>query len=130
MGETRAEFPIEQKLRQDIQEAQRARDQVRLDTLRMALGAIHNLEVARTDRKNREYGQPLTEADALKVLEQEVKKRSQTSRRCTCPAHCERNDAVGVLSFSLFNNNQIHCQLCHMPVWHNPPAKKQSGTFL
>ncbi|HWS83340.1 MAG TPA: GatB/YqeY domain-containing protein [Ktedonobacteraceae bacterium] len=77
MAKTRAELSIEQKLRKDIQEAQRARDQVRLDTLRMTLGAIHNLEVARTDRKHREYGQPLTEADALKVLEQEVKKRSQ-----------------------------------------------------
>jgi uncharacterized protein YqeY len=74
---TRQEFPIEHQLRKDIQEAQRARDQVRLDTLRMALGAIHNLEVARTDRKNSEFGQPLTEADCLKVLEQEVKKRSQ-----------------------------------------------------
>ena len=73
----RQEFPIEQQLRKDIQEAQRARDQVRLDTLRMALGAIHNLEVGRTDRKNSEFGQPLTEADCLKVLEQEVKKRSQ-----------------------------------------------------
>src|SRR6266699_7118311 len=73
----REEFPLEKQLRKDIQDAQRARDQVRLDTLRMALGAIHNLEVARTDRKNREYGQPLTEADTLKVLEQEVKKRSQ-----------------------------------------------------
>jgi uncharacterized protein YqeY len=73
----RQEFPIEQQLRKDIQEAQRARDQVRLDTLRMALGAIHNLEVARTDRKNPEFGQPLTEADCLKVLEQEVKKRNQ-----------------------------------------------------
>ncbi|HZS79456.1 MAG TPA: GatB/YqeY domain-containing protein [Ktedonobacteraceae bacterium] len=73
----RQEFPIEQQLRKDIQDAQRARDQLRLDTLRMALGAIHNLEVARTDRKNPEYGQPLTEADCLKVLEQEVKKRSQ-----------------------------------------------------
>ncbi len=77
MAETRAELPIEQQLRKDIQTAQRARDQVRLDTLRMALGAIHNLEVARTDRKHREYGQPLTQADALKVLEQEIKKRSQ-----------------------------------------------------
>ena len=48
----RQEFPIEQPLRTAVQEAQRARDQVRLDTLRMALGAIHNLEVARTDRKN------------------------------------------------------------------------------
>jgi uncharacterized protein len=74
---TRQEFPIEHQLRKDIQEAQRARDQVRLDTLRMALGAIHNLEVARTDRKNSEFGQPLTEADCLKVLEQEVKKRGQ-----------------------------------------------------
>src|ERR1700751_3367371 len=77
MAEARQEFPIEQQLRKDIQDAQRARDQVRLDTLRMALGAIHNLEVARTDRKNAEYGQPLTEADTYKVLEQEVKKRAQ-----------------------------------------------------
>ncbi len=77
MAAPRQEFPLEQQLRKDIQDAQRARDQVRLDTLRMALGAIHNLEVARTDRKNPEYGQPLTEADCLKVLEQEVKKRSQ-----------------------------------------------------
>jgi uncharacterized protein len=77
MAETRQEFPIELKLRKDIQDAQRARDQIRLDTLRMALGAIHNLEVARTDRKNREYGQLLTEADCLKVLEQEIKKREQ-----------------------------------------------------
>ena len=73
----RQEFPIEQRLRKDIQDAQRARDQLKLDTLRMALGAIHNLEVARTDRKYPEYGQPLTEGDVFKVLEQEIKKRSQ-----------------------------------------------------
>jgi len=77
MAASRQEFPIEQKLRKDIQDAQRARDQLRLDTLRMALGAIHNLEVARTDRKNPEYGQALTEADCLRTLEQEVKKRQQ-----------------------------------------------------
>jgi uncharacterized protein YqeY len=73
----REEFPLERQLRKDIQDAQRARDQLKLDTLRMALGAIHNLEVARTDRKNPEFGQPLTEGDTLKVLEQEIKKRSQ-----------------------------------------------------
>ncbi len=77
MAEPRPEFPIEQQLRKDIQEAQRAKDQQRLDTLRMALGAIHNLEVARTDRKNREFGQPLTEEDCYKVLELEIKKRHQ-----------------------------------------------------
>ena len=77
MTAPREAFPIEQQLRKDIQDAQRAHDQLKLDTLRMALGAIHNLEVARTDRKNPEFGQPLTEADCLKVLEQEVKKRNQ-----------------------------------------------------
>src|SRR6266404_5787616 len=77
MAAPRQEFPIEQQLRKDIQDAQRARDQVRLATLRMARGAIHNLEVARTDRKNPEHGQPLTEADCLRTLEQEVKKRQQ-----------------------------------------------------
>ncbi len=77
MAEARQEFPLERQLREDIRDAQRARDQVKMDTLRMALGAIHNLEVARTDRKNPEYGQPLTEADCLKMLEQEVKKRTQ-----------------------------------------------------
>ena len=77
MTAPRQEFPIEQQLRKDIQDAQRARDQLKLDTLRMALSSIHNLEVARTDRKNPEYGHPLTEADCVRVLEQEVKKRSQ-----------------------------------------------------
>jgi uncharacterized protein YqeY len=77
MPDQRQEFPLEKQLRKDIQDAQRARDQVKLDTLRMALGAIHNLEVARTDRKNPEYGQPLSEADCVRVLEQEIKKRNQ-----------------------------------------------------
>ncbi len=77
MTAPREAFPIEQQLRKDIQDAQRAHDQLKLDTLRMALSAIHNLEVARTDRKNPEFGQPLTEADCMKVLEQEVKKRNQ-----------------------------------------------------
>ncbi|GCF07820.1 GatB/YqeY domain-containing protein [Dictyobacter arantiisoli] len=77
MAEARQEFPIETQLKKDIQDAQRNRDQLRLDTLRMALGSIHNLEVARTDRKHAEFGQPLTEADCIKVLEQEVKKRNQ-----------------------------------------------------
>ncbi len=77
MTAPREAFPIEQQLRKDIQDAQRAHDQLKLDTLRMALSAIHNLEVARTDHKNPEFGQPLTEADCLRVLEQEVKKRNQ-----------------------------------------------------
>lgn len=77
MADVRQELPLETQLKKDIQAAQRSRDQARLDTLRMALGAIHNLEVARTDRKHPEHGQPLSEADSVRVLEQEVKKRNQ-----------------------------------------------------
>jgi uncharacterized protein YqeY len=77
MAQTRAAFPIEEQVRKDIQEAQRAHDQLKVDTLRMALAAIHHLEVARTDRKHREFGQSLTEADILAVLTQEVKKRGE-----------------------------------------------------
>jgi uncharacterized protein YqeY len=77
MADARQELPLETQLKKDIQAAQRSRDQARLDTLRMALGAIHNLEIARTDRKHPEHGQPLSEADSVRVLEQEVKKRNQ-----------------------------------------------------
>jgi uncharacterized protein YqeY len=77
MPEKRTEFPLEVQLRKDMQTAMKARDQVKVDTLRLAMAAIRNLEVARTDSKNAEYGQKMTESDILRVLEQEVKKRSQ-----------------------------------------------------
>lgn len=77
MAATRRDFPIEIQLKQDMKDAMRSHDQVRLDTLRMALGAIHNLEVARTDVKHADYNKPLTEQDCVDVLEHEAKKRKQ-----------------------------------------------------
>jgi uncharacterized protein YqeY len=77
MAEKRPEFPIEQQIRNDVKEAMKARDQLKIDTLRMALNAIKNVEVARTDTKNPDYRKPLTEEDCMQVLEQEVKKRMQ-----------------------------------------------------
>ncbi|BCL83391.1 aspartyl-tRNA amidotransferase subunit B [Ktedonobacteria bacterium brp13] len=77
MAAARQDFAIEIQLKQDMKEAMRSRDQLRLDTIRMALGAIHNLEVARTDAKNADYNKPLTEQDCVTVLEQEAKKRKQ-----------------------------------------------------
>lgn len=59
MTEPRQAFPVEQQLRKDIQDAQRAHDQLKLDTLRMAMSSIHNLEVARTDHKIPNMGNPL-----------------------------------------------------------------------
>jgi uncharacterized protein YqeY len=70
---------LEERLRADAQQAQRARDQLRLDTLRLALNAIHLEEVARTDSKNPNYNKPLTAADRLAVLEKQVKQRHEAA---------------------------------------------------
>ncbi len=70
---------LEARLRADVQQAQRARDQVRLDTLRMSLNAIHLEEVARTDRDNPNYGKLLTETDRIALLEKQVKQRNEAA---------------------------------------------------
>ncbi|HEY7347097.1 MAG TPA: GatB/YqeY domain-containing protein [Ktedonobacterales bacterium] len=70
---------LETRLRADVQDAQRQRDQVRLDTLRMALNGFHLEEVARTDRDNPNYGKTLTEADRLAILDKQVKQRSEAA---------------------------------------------------
>jgi uncharacterized protein YqeY len=80
MPEARQPFPIEEQLRNDMKTAMKARDQVKVDTLRMVMAAIHTLEVARTDRKHAEYGQPVTEPDVLKVMNQEAKKRAEAAQ--------------------------------------------------
>lgn len=70
---------IEQRLRADLAAAMRERDQVRMDTLRMALGAFHNEEVARTDTAHRQHRQPLTEADRIALLERQIKQRDEAA---------------------------------------------------
>jgi uncharacterized protein YqeY len=71
------ESPLVARLRADLQAAQRERDQVRMDTLRMALDAMHYVEVARTDPDSKQYRQPLTENDRIAVLEQQIKRRRE-----------------------------------------------------
>ncbi len=70
---------LETRLRADVQDAQRQRDQVRLDTLRLALNAFHLEEVARTDRDNPNYGKALTEQDRLNLLDKQVKQRNEAA---------------------------------------------------
>ena len=70
---------LETRLRADVQDAQRQRDQVRLDTLRLALNAFHLEEVARTDRENANYGKALTEQDRLALLDKQVKQRNEAA---------------------------------------------------
>jgi uncharacterized protein YqeY len=71
--------PIEERLRADLKVAQRERDQQKVDTLRIALGAFHNEEVARTDAAHKQHREPLTESDRLALLEKQIKQRQEAA---------------------------------------------------
>jgi uncharacterized protein len=64
---------LKERLRTDLSAAMRARDQVRMRTLRMALTAITNEEVS--GRSARE----LSDDEVLKVLAREAKKRREAA---------------------------------------------------
>ena len=94
MTETQAS-ELEARLRTDMQQAQRERDQVRLDTLRLALNAIHLEEVARTDKDHPKYRQPITEADRLTILDKQIKQRNEAAalyRKGNRPERAEKEE--------------------------------------
>jgi uncharacterized protein len=64
---------LKERLRADLSAAMRARDQVRLRTLRMALTAITNEEVAGNAARE------LSDDEVLKVLAKEAKKRREAA---------------------------------------------------
>ena len=64
---------LKQRLRADLNVAMRARDQVRLRTLRMALTSITNEEVAGSSARD------LTDDEVIKVLTREARKRREAA---------------------------------------------------
>jgi uncharacterized protein YqeY len=64
---------LKERLRADLNEAMRARDQVRMRTLRMALSSITNEEVAGATARE------LTDDEVLRVLIREAKKRKEAA---------------------------------------------------
>ncbi len=64
---------LKQRLRADLNVAMRARDQVRLRTLRMALTSITNEEVAGASARE------LTDDEVIKVLTREARKRREAA---------------------------------------------------
>lgn len=73
------ESALETRLKGDLNEAMRAKDQVRVDTLRIALNAFHLEVVARTDKDHKRFRQPLTDADREALLEKQVKQREEAA---------------------------------------------------
>ncbi len=70
-------MPLKEQLDQDLKAALRAHDQNRTGAIRMLKAAITNLEIARTDPKNKEYQKPVTEADLIGVVERQIKQRRE-----------------------------------------------------
>ena len=64
---------LKERLRSDLNAAMRARDQVRMRTLRMALTSITNEEVAGTSARD------LSDEEVVKVLTREARKRREAA---------------------------------------------------
>ena len=73
LGQDRGVNELKQRLRTDLNAAMRARDQVRLRTLRMALTSITNEEVSGHAARE------LSDEEILKVLTREAKKRREAA---------------------------------------------------
>lgn len=66
---------LKEQLNDDLKDAMRARDQDRLNALRLLKAAFANLEFSRTDPKSNDFGKPVTEGDLLRVVENQIKQR-------------------------------------------------------
>jgi uncharacterized protein YqeY len=70
------------RIKADITEAMRAREEAKLSTLRMVLSAIQNAEVAGDEAI------VLTDDQVIKVLQSEAKKRAESAQiLCRCWSH-------------------------------------------
>ena len=78
---------LKARLRADLNDAMRARDQVRMRTLRMALTSITNEEVSGASARD------LTDDEVLKVLTREAKKRREAAEAFSAAGRSGQADA-------------------------------------
>ena len=84
IGHDRGVNELKGRLRADLTDAMRSRDQVRLRTLRMALTSITNEEVSGASVHE------LSDADILKVLTREAKKRREAADAYTAAGRADQ----------------------------------------
>jgi len=75
---------LKERLRADLTAAMRARDQVRMRTLRMALTSITNEEVAGASARD------LTDEEIVRVLTREVRKRKEAAEAFSAAGRTDR----------------------------------------
>ncbi len=87
---------LKEQLDLDLREAMRGRQEDRVRAIRLLKAAITNLEIARTDSKNPQHGQPVTEGDLLRVVENQIKQRRESAelyRKGNRPELAEQEEA-------------------------------------
>jgi uncharacterized protein len=87
VGHDRDVNELKERLRADLTDAMRLRDQVRLRTLRMALTAITNEEVSGS------AAHELSDDDVLKVLTREAKKRREAAEAFAAAVRADQAEA-------------------------------------
>jgi uncharacterized protein len=75
---------LKERLRADLNDAMRARDQVRMRTLRMALSSITREEVAGTSARD------LSDEEVVKVLTGEARKRREAAEAFSAAGRAEQ----------------------------------------
>jgi len=68
---------LKERLETDLREAMRARDQRRTSVIRLLRDAIGKFDIGRTDRKNPQFGQPITEEDYVAVVRKDLNQRRE-----------------------------------------------------
>jgi uncharacterized protein YqeY len=68
---------LKEQLAADLRTAMKAHDERRVSAIRMLRAAFGNLEISRTDRKNPQFGKPVTEADLLTTVQKEASQRRE-----------------------------------------------------
>jgi uncharacterized protein YqeY len=72
MSDATPQAPVEERLRDDLKDATRQRDQVRMDTIRMALAAFRNEEVSGARHE-------LSEQERQAILDKLIKQRHESA---------------------------------------------------
>lgn len=63
----------------DYKDALRSRNETAVGTLRLLRAGIQELLVGRTDAKRKDFGQPLTAADLVGLIEKQIKQREEAA---------------------------------------------------
>ena len=80
--ETDASMTLQQRLESAMRDSMRARDELRTQTLRMAMAAAHNQRIAR--------GRELTDDEVVEVIGRQVKQRRESIAMYRDAGHAER----------------------------------------